>query len=134
METPNHNLHPSGEPGDEHLDKLISWLDFKDTTPNFLTLHNFPLRDLRTALQRAVAEIVETLDPELGSWIEMAKDKDYCVQVDKEEMYATRTVEWESLLPSQVAEFGRETTGWYLKDARQEIRWVRNEIGRVKEV
>jgi hypothetical protein len=107
MAIANNLLLAHNIPQHEALDVLLRWLSSTITTPKFLEKQAFPVEDMRLALERAVGEIVERLNPELFSYIELAWSREYRVDVDEEEMYAERTVEWVSAAITFLSEHRR---------------------------
>ncbi len=77
---------------------LTRWLNNHITTPDFLATHSFTLSTLRATLNNAVVEIVESLDPELTSWVDSAGNPSSNIEVELEEMFVLRRTEWVSCL------------------------------------
>ena len=124
------NLVQSGRPDEEKLDKLIAYLSSHIDPTTFFTSNPFELKDLHTALQRGLAEILEDLDPMLHDAVERAQRPEYAIKIDEEEIFATRGIEWDDLVPSEIAEMDEETAIRFLRSAREEIAWLKSELSR----
>lgn len=121
-------LVQSGRIGEENLDKLRVWLSYHGHSDDF-SANSFDLIDLHAALRMAQSEIVENLDPQLRDYIDRARGPEYKLDVNKEEMYATRTIEWNSFSPQDVISWDEKKTIEYLRSARDEIRWLSSKVG-----
>ena len=132
QEPPNEHLVPTGNPGEEKLDLLKQWLSSHIKPTDFFETNMFELADLHTALRSAFDQIVDVLEIDLDGHMRTARDRGYNIEVDEEEMFATRDVDWDTLTYQEINGADSDKTIGYLRSARSEIAWLKEEISRLK--
>ena len=122
---------------DDHSDghnQIKTWLRGHYNLPNFLD--QFPTVTLRFALRSAVQEIYFCIEATLDACIDAGRESYQRLDVDAMDFWGDdQQIDAEALCHhdfQDIVEMGRERLIMTLKEARVEIAWGRNEIGRMR--
>jgi len=125
------HLNYVNEPAHAAFNELKAWLRSCTQDPETLFLDNhYSELTLRAALQAAVFEIRDNLDEQIELLVVEAET--YHIQVAHGDYYATRDVDWDGMPESELDEMGRDELMELMEDAREEIRWLVNEVSRLE--
>lgn len=127
-----YHLEPSGVAGEENTDKLIRYLDGRIFKDDFFQSNEFDREDLQAALELAVLEIAEHYDANISILVGQAQGDDCRTEVTEEAFVATRQTDWAALAGTPFNSIDQNAIIDYLKKARTEITWLKNECGRLE--
>lgn len=121
----------SSDPEYAEYNDLKAWLRSQtqdSQTPVHATSH--PLHILQASLLAAIYEISDNLDAQISQLVVEADG--YNIQVRQGDYYRTREDDWDKMLLTDVDDMRAEDCMALLRAAKEEIKWLVNEISRLE--